>query len=591
MIAVGTHAALAAMTLDAHAVIEQDDEMGTAVASGDFNGDGYDDIAVGVPGQVINGNAEAGAVLVYHGSSTGMTLYWSFDQDTLNIAGTAEAGDRFGSALVAADFDGNGTDDLAVGVPYETVGGGPVESGYVNVIYSNASGLQILGNEGFGLADMGSSRFPEQAYAHFGSVLTAADLQANPTNIPPWTGFNHADLVVGAPDYDVWRRNAGGYFSSGSTYASATQYADAGLLAVIWADDRTTGANLDPTYAPTTETVRMMALGCSLGDPALDVCAVTGIGGTHMPRGQGEHFGAALAVNMDRFNPGFLAHLLVGAPGRPTAGGVAAGEVFHINSSGGGHNGTCTNSGSTQDACEYGIRTGHTMTSITSAIAGGGTPAAAAGDQFGCAIASGWASEVPFSGTSANRRQNIAIGACGRTVGGASGAGSVFFKKASNLWIEITQSTLVGDSAEANDAFGSSLAFANVNGVNTSGTGGASTSFDDLIIGVPGEVIDVGHVADGAINTVLSDGLGSLQTTAQVLHEGLASIAGVTGSGDEFGACVATGNFHSSAYGSVVVGVPGQDSTSFQDTGKVQLIFGSSTGLNGGTPDVDVWDF
>src|SRR4051794_4697788 len=119
-------------------------------ASGpDFNHDGFDDLAVGVPGEDIGTVADAGAVNVIYGGggisvlnpgglkSAGNRV---FSQDTPGVEGVAEKGDRFGSALAWGDFNHDGFDDLAVGVPGEDIGT-VVNAGAVNVLFGSASGL------------------------------------------------------------------------------------------------------------------------------------------------------------------------------------------------------------------------------------------------------------------------------------------------------------------------------------------------------------------------------------------------------------------------------------------------------------------
>jgi hypothetical protein len=64
---------------------------------------------------------------------------WS--QDSPGIEGRGESGDRFGSALAAADFNTDGFADLAIGVPRETVGGS-TGTGAGNALYGSAAGLQ-----------------------------------------------------------------------------------------------------------------------------------------------------------------------------------------------------------------------------------------------------------------------------------------------------------------------------------------------------------------------------------------------------------------------------------------------------------------
>ena len=74
---------------------------GAARRAPDFNGDGYADLAVGVPGETIAGHDDAGAVQVLYGSSTGLVTtknqLWS--QNSTGIVGGSEAGDVFGAGL------------------------------------------------------------------------------------------------------------------------------------------------------------------------------------------------------------------------------------------------------------------------------------------------------------------------------------------------------------------------------------------------------------------------------------------------------------------------------------------------------------
>jgi hypothetical protein len=96
-----------------------DSEFGTALAVGDFDDDGYQDLAVGAPGVA----SDAGAVYIIGGSSTGLVLTAAQWLDQSEAGGGVEAGDYFGASLAAGDFDGDGHDDLAVGTPYELLDG------------------------------------------------------------------------------------------------------------------------------------------------------------------------------------------------------------------------------------------------------------------------------------------------------------------------------------------------------------------------------------------------------------------------------------------------------------------------------------
>ena len=116
------------------------DRFGSALAVGDFDGDGYEDLAVGVDGEGVGDNDNAGAVNVIYGSVTGLTVAGNqvWRQGANGILGYAETGDQFGYSLASADFDGDGYDDLAVGVPYEDQSSATTtieDCGGVNIIF------------------------------------------------------------------------------------------------------------------------------------------------------------------------------------------------------------------------------------------------------------------------------------------------------------------------------------------------------------------------------------------------------------------------------------------------------------------------
>ena len=104
-------------------VSEADDLFGNSTASGDFNGDGFDDLAIGAAYEDIGSIANAGSFHVLLGSTNGITAVGDkvYHQDTPGIRGIAEVADSFGLNLSAADFDGDGVDDLAIAIRSRTL--------------------------------------------------------------------------------------------------------------------------------------------------------------------------------------------------------------------------------------------------------------------------------------------------------------------------------------------------------------------------------------------------------------------------------------------------------------------------------------
>ena len=163
---------------------------GFAVAAGDFNGDGFDDLAVGQPFANVKRQAAAGGVAIHYGSKTGLSSGPSskdqvLDESSAGMPISAPAfNDNFGLALAAGHFRGGRYAGLAIGIPNS--------QGYGAVVVANGSA--------HGLTTRSSQYLESYAFSGAGgSALAAAD----------FNGDGIDDLAVGDPDAKTSSPDAG----------------------------------------------------------------------------------------------------------------------------------------------------------------------------------------------------------------------------------------------------------------------------------------------------------------------------------------------------------------------------------------------
>ncbi|GAB3982867.1 FG-GAP repeat protein [Actinoallomurus acanthiterrae] len=113
-----------------------------AAKPGDFNGDGYPDLAIGAPDATVGKATKAGAVAVAYGSKNGLSTARRqvITQNSAGVPGTAEKGDHFGATLAVGDFNRDGYSDLAIGAPGEDIGN-KKDAGSLTIVFGSKNGL------------------------------------------------------------------------------------------------------------------------------------------------------------------------------------------------------------------------------------------------------------------------------------------------------------------------------------------------------------------------------------------------------------------------------------------------------------------
>ncbi|MFD6417359.1 FG-GAP and VCBS repeat-containing protein [Streptomyces sp. NPDC060194] len=201
---------------------ETGDGFGWTSAYGDFNSDGFDDLAVGAQWEDVSGDTDGGTVVVLWGSASGL-------KGGTTVADPApSAHDKWGGSLAAGDFNGDGKDDLAVGTTSNTVHvirGGLTPSGATGGRYTVKAPIMAQGNgsrmltagdvTGDGRTDLVVEGFTDKAPNYFAenyffpgssSGLTASGMKKlKPgiiTDIGDVNGDGYGDIVSGV-DWDA----------------------------------------------------------------------------------------------------------------------------------------------------------------------------------------------------------------------------------------------------------------------------------------------------------------------------------------------------------------------------------------------------
>jgi hypothetical protein len=303
--------------------------LGQSLAWGDFDGDGFGDLAVGAPRMDIKYSVfltlfpteEAGAVWVLYGSANGLKFdrqeLFHADNHAFPIENVDTTGWHYGASLTSGDYDGNGASDLAIGAPDQDIYLGPSgrfadRAGAVQVIPGSVKDFDdtggLIGNSvllcqktSFTYYFSGAFQTAPQADEHFGYALASGDFD----------GDNADDLVIGVPGQaGLEQQLLPGVYQIGDR--------DAGAVHVVY------GVHVNTyKYRPSARFYN------TIGEDVqyLNQNIIFGSGNK-----TGDRFGSALAAG--HFGVHGYMGLAIGVPGEDLAGGVDAGQVNVIYSPG-----------------------------------------------------------------------------------------------------------------------------------------------------------------------------------------------------------------------------------------------------------------
>ncbi|BCL21875.1 VCBS repeat-containing protein [Streptomyces tuirus] len=190
-------------------------KAGVITGIADVNGDGYGDIVTGMhwnktdDGVTFPGASDGGKVWITYGTADGAGSTTGITQNTGNVPGSSERNDYFGYELDLGDVNGDGYQDLVVGVAGEDIGS-VADAGQLVVLYGSASGINTSsGTQSFAQSTAGVPGSDEKG-----------DFLGTDVKLEDVTGDGRADVLAGSYENDG--NGAVLYLPSNGTKITAT---------------------------------------------------------------------------------------------------------------------------------------------------------------------------------------------------------------------------------------------------------------------------------------------------------------------------------------------------------------------------------
>jgi FG-GAP repeat len=511
--------------------------QGSSAVTADFNGDGYSDLAVGVRNEAVGNIRQAGAVNVIYGSSDGLSAVrlspgngradqiWT--QDSPNIEDNAEAADFFGSALATGDFNKDGFYDLAIGVPWESVGT-LWKAGAVNVIYGSTGGLS---------ATVKSDQLWTQNSVDIVGDAANDDLFGGHLTTGDFNKDGYSDLALGVRGEDAGTIMSAGavsviYGSSNGLSANALS-PNNGRFNQIWTQD-------SPDILGDPELLEGFGWALATGDFNKDGYSDLAIGNPSETVGSLWHAGAV--------------NVIYGSSDGLSAIGVAAGNG-RFNQLWSQDSTDVEDAAEMQDGFGFAVAAGDFNKDGISDLAIG-VPSESLGTiKWAGAVNLIYGSFGGFSVPHGGLRATVPLGGIGHV---------------DQIWTQ--NSTDILDDSEKDDYFGWNL-----------GTGDFNNDrYSDLAIGTVYETLG-GILRPGAVNAIYgsSDGVSAVRLALgdgrynQLWTQDSPNVEDNSEEGDFFGSPLTVGDFNKDGMSDLAIGVPSESLGTINDAGAVNVIYGS----------------